>query len=139
MPKTKTVEQIVAVADEARRALFDLELELQKEIDGLRFVAFKENRPLTAAEKDLRNQLRASQGEIRDSHAELAYVTLARLDNSEEVKLLKQRIDEVNHNLKDDLETLAKIQRLAVKVANVADQVAKIVKEVATKAASLGI
>ena len=51
MTETESVAEIVAAADEARKALFDLELTLEKQIDEMRFLAFKEKRSLNDEEK----------------------------------------------------------------------------------------
>ena len=137
MADTETVEAIVASADEARQALFDLELALEKEIEELRYKAFQENRSLNDEEKARRTQIRASQAEIKDAHVELAYVTLSRLDNSEDVAQLQQKMDQINRGLEDDLAELKKIESVAKKVDKVAEKVAEIAGKVAEKVANM--
>jgi len=137
MTETDSVAEIIAAADEARKVLFDLELALEKQIDEMRFLAFKKKRPLNDEEKGRRTQIRASQTEIKEALIELAYVTLSRLDNSEDVLQLKKKMDQVNQGLRDDLTELKKITSIAEKVANVADKLAQVVEKIATKAAGL--
>lgn len=135
MPDSEPVDQIIASARDARQELADLEQQLQSRIDEIDFDAFREERGLTADEKTERKQLRASQTEVREAFAELAFVTVRRLDESDEVGRLKAKMDQINRGLKDDLDDLKKIAAFATKAAKVADSVAKVVEKVAAKAA----
>jgi hypothetical protein len=135
MPDSEPVDQIIASARDARQELADLEQQLQSRIDEIDFDAFREERGLTADEKIERKQLRASQTEVREAFAELAFVTVRRLDESDEVGLLKAKMDQINRGLKDDFDDLKKIAAFATKTAKVADSVAKVVEKVAAKAA----
>ena len=137
MTEIESNAEIVAAADEARKVLFDLELALEKQIDEMRLLAFKEQRLLNAEEKVRRTQIRASQAEIGDAHIELAYVTLSRLDNSEDVQQLKQKMFHVNQGLRDDLAELKKIKNIARKVADVTNKLTQIVSKVVAKAESM--
>jgi seryl-tRNA synthetase len=133
MPDDSSAAAIVAAAEESRKSLFDLELGIEKEVDALRFRAFRENRDLTAEELDRRTKLRACQAEIRDAHTELAHVTLVRLDSSDEVRSLNARIGEVNRGLADDLQALKDLEELAGKLAEVTDKLAQVVRKIAER------
>lgn len=133
MPEATSAAEIVAAADETRKGLFELELGIEKEVDALRFRAFKERRPLSDAERAKRSELRACQAEIRNAHVDLAYVTLVRLDDADEVRSLNARIGEVNDALADDLAALKKLEDLSAKVAQVADKLAQVVGKIAER------
>jgi hypothetical protein len=125
------LEDIVKSTQAARRSLSDLEQRLQSRIDSIDFRAFKEKRVLTADEIAIRTQLRASQAEVRDAFVEFAFVTVSRLDNSDEVATLSSRIERINKGLADDLDRLRKIANFAKTVAKVADGVAKVAGQIA--------
>ena len=76
---------------------------------------------------------------MRDGYKELAYVTLRRVDNSDEVKSLLNRMKQVNNGLADDLQELKKIEAFAEKAAKTADAIANVVGKVAERVASLAI
>ena len=137
MRKVKTIKSIVTAADKTRRALFDLDRDLEKQLDKIRFDASKQARSLSIEEKKVRTQIRASQSEIRNAIIQLDYVTASRLDKSEEVLQLKQRIENVNQDLNDDLKQLKKIEGMAKKVSLVADKLTDVVIDLAAKAAVL--
>ena len=137
MGDPESVDVIIASATEARRNLSDLEQQLQTEIDEIDFRAFQDGRPLTADEKARRKQFRASQTEVREAFVELAFVTLRRLDDSEEVKRLHKRMDQINRGLSDDLDDLKQIAEFAETAAKVADTIAEVVQKIAEKAAKV--
>jgi hypothetical protein len=122
---TPTVAQVIASANTARQHLAMLERELQEGIDEIDFNAFKEGRSLTPAEIKQRRELRATQAEIRDEFKVLAFVTLQRLDESDEVAQLLHQLEVINAGLEDDLERLKKIEKYATIAAKVADSLAK--------------
>jgi hypothetical protein len=76
---------------------------------------------------------------VRDAFTQLAFVTIQRLDNSDEVLRLKQRIETIKETLADDLERLKKIERIAETVAQVSDTVADVVAKLVEKAADLAL
>ena len=137
MGDSESVDLIISSVTEARRNLSDLEQQLQTEIDEIDFRAFQDDRPLTDDEKGHRMQLRASQTEVREAFVELAFVTLRRLDDSEEVKHLQKRMDHINRGLSDDLNKLKEIVEFAETAAKVTDTIAKVVEKVAEKAAKV--
>ena len=125
------VDDIIAEAKTARRILGDLEQDLQEEIDEIRFLAFSEKRPLTDAEKATLNERRAEKSEARAAQAELIFVTLQRINQSDELQVLKRKMDEINKGLKDDLDHLKTIARYAKVAADVAESVEKVATQVA--------
>lgn len=135
----ETIDEIVASAAEARKQLGKLEHQLQGEIDRIDFIAFEEKRLLNERERKQRRQLRSSQIQVRDAFTQLAFVTIQRLDNSDEVLRLKQRIEIIKETLADDLERLKKIERIAETVAQVSDTVADVVAKLVEKAADLAL
>src|SRR5688572_26143291 len=80
-----TVQDIVADATAAENELGVLERKLQDEIDAIRRAAFLEERALTDAEIERRKELLATQGEVREAVKVLAFMTVQRLSNSEDV------------------------------------------------------
>jgi hypothetical protein len=126
-----TIEEITAEAKVARQNLADLETELQEEIDEIRFRAFKEGRPMTDAERATRNDRRAQKSEAREAYVALSFMTLQRLNQSEEVKQLTLKINEIDQGLVGDLDDLKKIERYADTAAKVADGLANIATNIA--------
>ena len=139
MPERESVHDIVASAQAARRSLSDLEAQIQAELDELDFRLFSQGRPISEEERAQRRQLRASQGEVREAFAALAFVTLQRLDDSAEVAQLRVRMDRINQGLADDLDHLRATAALAATVAQVADGLAKVASQLVSRAAGLGL
>jgi len=135
MAKEESVDEIVKTAQAARRKLSDFEHKLQTEIDDIDFAAFQEDRKLTPAESARREQLRDSQSKVREAFVELAFVTVSRLDQSDEVKALSTKMDEINRGLSVDLDRLKNVVKFAKTIANVADGVAKVAALLANLAA----
>ncbi|MDF1736363.1 MAG: hypothetical protein P1U37_13815 [Minwuia sp.] len=132
MPR-ETVEEILADANEARTALGELELLVQKEIKDIEAKAAAEHRWPNAEEKARRKKLRAQKAEIAESFRGLADITLMRLDDSADVQKVLARMQTVNDDLAEDLEDLKQIEGMAAKAAKVAG----IVEKIATKLAGL--
>ncbi len=130
-----TIDEIIADAKATRRDLADLEQELQEEIDAIRFRAFQEGRAMTAEEQATRNERRAQKAEARAVYMDLTFVTLQRLNESDELKQLARKMDEVNRGLSDDLDQLKQIAGYAETAAKVADGIAKVAEKVVALAA----
>lgn len=126
-----TADEIVADAAEAHNRLSALDVALQTRLDEIRFRAFQEDREFTPAEAAERKGLLASQGEVREAKVELSFVTLQRLDASEDVKRLKTQIARVNSGLKDDLDRLRRLERYAEIAAKVAETLVKVAGKLA--------
>lgn len=139
MSSSETAAAILEAAKEARANLGRLEQELQDEIEDIRFRAFREGgRELTAAERERREALRARQTEVREAFVVLAYTTLRQLDESSEVALLQQRMNDINAGIGAHLDELAQLERYATTVAKITDEFAKIVAK-ATELAARGV
>lgn len=130
-----SVQAIVDEAKAARRNLADLETQLQQEIDEIQATAFREGRDLTTEERAIRTARRASLRNARAAYAEMAYVTLRRLNNADELAGLRQKMEQINTTLKGDLDRLKRIARYAQIAARVADSVAKVAAKMADLAA----
>lgn len=139
MSNGQTSDDIIAEARSARRELADLDQQIQEQIDQIDFDAFRDRRDLTPEERSLRQERRANQAEVREAYVSLAYVTLRRLDESDEVKRLQQKMKEINLGLSDDLDRLKRIERYAEVAAKIADSIAKIAAKVAERVVDLAI
>lgn len=126
MSKAQTRQQIVAAAKTTRRELSEMEGELQAEIDEIDMQVFSDRRAYSVEEKKRRKSLMADQAEVREAFKELAYMTLSRLDDSDEVKQLTKKMKQINDGLSDDLNDLKKVERYAQVAAKVADGMAKV-------------
>ncbi|MEZ5830016.1 MAG: hypothetical protein R3D05_02415 [Dongiaceae bacterium] len=133
--RTPTPEQVVADAGNARQQLAALDHQLQSEIDAIVFTAFKGGRPLSSDDIEKRKQLRATQMEVRDQFNVLSFVTLQRLDDTDEVSQLLHQMNTINAGLQDDFRRLKKIKRYAAIIAGVTDAVAKATEKLAVIAA----
>jgi len=131
MTATNTVDAIVAGATASRSQLASLDHALQSAIDGIVLGAAKQGRELTDDEKNQRKLLRGQQADVQEAFEELAFVTVARLDNSDDVQQLREKLKSINANLDDDLQRLKKIATYAVIAAQVADGLAKLAEQVA--------
>jgi len=129
----ETVKEVLADANEAREALAELELSVQKEIRDIEGQAAAEGRWPNADEKVRRKKLRAQKIEIGESFRQLADLTLMRLDASEDIQRILTRMREVNDDLLEDLEDLKRIEGMASKAARVAG----IAEKIAAKLAAL--
>jgi len=128
----ETVEEILVDANAARAALAELELLVQKEIQDINRLAADEGRWPNAEEKERRKQLRARKAQVTESFRQLADITMMRLDASEDVQRIIDRMREVNEDLADDLEDLKRIEGMAEKAARVAGIVARITEKLAS-------
>jgi hypothetical protein len=131
MTDANTVDAIVAGATASRSQLASLDHTLQGAIDEIVLGAAKQGRELTDAEKQQRKLLRAQQADVQDAFEELAFATAARLDNSDDVRQLREKLQSINANLSDDLDKLKKIALYAAIAAQVADGLAKLAEQVA--------
>jgi hypothetical protein len=139
MSNRETIAAIVADAAARRADLAELDHLLQNDIDEIVLAAALEGRPLSEAEKQRRRALRAEQSEVQDAFRALAFVTLARLDQSAELAALHAKMTGINAVLADDLDRLKDIARYATIAARVADGLAQLAAKVAAAAARGGI
>jgi hypothetical protein len=132
-----TVEQIAAARDEAREALGKLASQLNDGIDAIEATVFQEDRDFTTAERSRRDFLRASLNETNGAISELAFVTLDRLNQSDEVKRMRADLDDVNRQIQGDLTRLKQIADFAQQAANALALLAQISEGLAGLAARL--
>src|SRR5215471_190762 len=92
----ETARQIVDEATKSRANLAELDHQIQEEIDEIVLKAARNNRPLSEVEKNRRKALRADQFEVEEAFTELAFATLARLNQSSDVEELKAKLDAIN-------------------------------------------
>ena len=130
-----TADEIIAEAKAARGNLAELEKKLQEEIDEIEDRVFQERRNLTDKEKTTRNARQAEMKKARATYIAMTFVTLQHLNESEELKKLNQKMDEINKSLADDLNHLKQIERYAKIAAKVADGVGKVAEKMADLAA----
>jgi hypothetical protein len=130
-------QDIVDAATQARTALAALEQALASRIDQIEGAAFDANRGFTAAETAERDRLRAGLSEVRDGFRELSFVTLQQLDDSTTLQHLLHDMNDVNSQIKGDLDRLRAIAQFANTAAEVADALAKVVAGLASLAATV--
>ena len=94
-----TAQEILDSASDAQGKLTAQEKTLQNEIQNIDDVEF--DHPLTDEQKKLRENLRTAQKQCRAGMAELAFVTLAALDNSAEVQKARQHLQDDQCGFKD--------------------------------------
>ena len=131
MTDKNTVDAIVAGATASRSQLASLDHMLQGAIDEIVLDAAKQGRELTDDEKNQRKLLRGQQADVQDAFAALGFSTVARLDNSDDVRQLQEELQSINANLSGDLERLKKIKTYAAIAAQVADGLAQLAVQVA--------
>jgi hypothetical protein len=127
---------IKAQALKARQEILKLDNKIHEEIAALEFAAFKDDRQPTAAELKRQGELESAQKELVKQLKILGFVTASKLDNSDDVTRLLERMQTVNAGLEDDLARLKKIERFAKAAAQVADAVAKVAERLAKIVAS---
>ena len=132
MTDRETARDIVNEAMQTRSALTDLDHAFQEEIDEIVLTAARERRPLSDDDESRQDALLADQVKVLDALKALAFVTLARLDESADVADLKNKLDSVKDELEDDLKRLKNIARYAAIAAKVADGLTKLAVKVAS-------
>lgn len=128
--------EIKAGALKARQEILKLDNQIHEEVAALEFAAFKDDRQPTAVELKKQAELERTQQELRKQLKILGFVTASKLDNSDDVSRLLERMQTVNAGLEDDLARLKKIERFAKIAAQVADAVAKVAERLAKIVAS---
>jgi hypothetical protein len=131
MTDNNTVDAIIAAATASRSQLASLDHTLQGAIDEIVLGAAKQGRELTDDEKNQRKLLRAQQADVQDAFAQLGFATAARLDNSDDLKQLREKLQSINASLSDDLQRLKNIAMYAAIAAQIADGLAKLAEQVA--------
>ena len=135
---TPSAAEVIADADAARAELAALERAAQDEIDDIDLSAFQNDRELTAEEIGRCKELRATQAEVREDFRILAFVTVRRLDRSDDVQQLLRQLTLINAGLDDDMQRLRELERYAAIAAKVTEALAKVTEKLA-KIAAKGI
>ena len=128
--------EIKAGALKARQEILKLDNQIHEEVAALEFAAFRDDRQPTAVELKKQAELERTQQELRKQLKIFGFVTASKLDNSDDVSRLLERMQTVNAGLGDDLARLKKIERFAKIAAQVADAVAKVAERLAKIVAS---
>jgi hypothetical protein len=128
--------EIKAGALKARQEILKLDNQIHEEVAALEFAAFKDDRQPTAVELTKQAELERTQQELRKQLKILGFVTASKLDSSDDVSRLLERMQTVNAGLEDDLARLKKIERFAKIAAQVADAIAKVAERLAKIVAS---
>jgi hypothetical protein len=126
-----SAQDIVDAAAATRDALHRLESKLNEQIDAIAFTALQAGRAITAAERAQRDQYRAAVATVENSFDQLGFVTLAKLDSSDDVKGLLNDTTATNTRLDGDLARLKQVENVAQEVADVAAQLSKVVQGLA--------
>lgn len=139
MANGETVEEIVADVESLQHDLLTARREIRSAFDKIKTDASAARRGLTEAERDLRAALRAARSELGEALDDLDWVTLERLDAASDVKLLHDRLTEINDELGDEIRRLKKLEAVAATAAKVADTIAKVAKKVTALAAKVAL
>lgn len=137
MANGQTVEEVVAEAQALQHDLLTARHEVRSAFDKIKTDASAARRVLTEAERDLRTALRAARSELGEALRDLNWVTLERLNAASDVKLLHDKLLEINDELGDDIKRLKKLEAVAATAAKVADTIAKVAAKTVTLAAKL--
>jgi hypothetical protein len=127
---------IKAEAEKTRQDIIALNNKIHDEVSAIEFAAFKSNRAPTPAELKRLDELEATKKELQKQVTILGFVTASKLDKSDDVSRLLERMEGVNAGLEDRLARLKKIEKFAKVAAQVADALAKIAERLAKIVAS---
>lgn len=128
--------EIKADAEKTRQDIIVLNNKIHEEFAAIELAAFKADRATTQAEQNRQQELEATQKELQKQLTVLAFITASKLDKSDEVSRLLERMEDVNAGLEDRLARLKKIEKFAKIAAQVADALAKIAERLAKIVAS---
>lgn len=127
---------IKADAEKTRQDIIALNNKIHDEVSAIEFAAFKANRDPTPAELKRQDELEATKKELQKQVTILGFVTAGKLDKSDDVARMLERMKDVNAGLEDRLARLKKIEKFAKVAAQVADALAKIAERLAKIVAS---
>jgi hypothetical protein len=127
---------IKAEAEKTRKDIIALNNKIHDEVSAIEFAAFKANRDPTPAEQKRQDELEATKKELQKQITILGFVTASKLDKSDDVSRLLERMESVNAGLADRLARLKKIEKFAKVAAQVADALAKVAERLAKIVAS---
>lgn len=127
---------IKAEAEKTRKDIIALNNSIHVEIGRIELAAFNAHRDPTPAELKRQDELEATRKELQKQATVLSFVTANKLDKSDDVARLLERMESVNAGLEDRLARLKKIEKFAKVAAQVADALAKIAERLAKLVAS---
>ena len=127
---------IKADAEKTRQDIIALNNKIHDEVSAIERAAFMADREPTPAELKRQDELEATKKELQKQLTVLSFVTASKLDKSDDVARLLERMQSVNAGLEDRLARLKKIEKLAKVAAQVADALAKIAERLAKIVAS---
>ena len=127
---------IKADAEKTRNDIKALNDLIHKEVERIEGAAFSADREQTPAELKRLDELEATRRELQKQVTVLGFVTASKLDKSDDVARMLERMESVNEGLEDRLARLKKIEKLAKVAAQVADALAKIAERLAKLVAS---
>ena len=124
------MHRIVMDARATRESLMDLDHSIQSARDAITIGAATQGRTMTESERSLRRSLRADQTEVRDAFTELALVTLARLDSTQEMRALAARLQSINKHVHAELQDLRNLENFAREVSELLAKVDNVTKQI---------
>jgi len=124
----KTIAEVKKGFENELQAIFSLDQALAEERSAIRRIAFAEGRLLTDSEVNRRKEIAATRGELAEAMEALGLDTVNALENASDVDSLLSKIDIVNQQLKDDLDSLKELEDKAAKVEAVANGMAQVVE-----------
>lgn len=127
---------IKADAEKTRNDIKALNDLIHKEVERIEGAAFSADREQTPAELKRLDELEATRRELQKQVTVLGFVTASKLDKSDDVARMLERMESVNEGLEDRLARLKRIEKLAKVAAQVADALAKIAERLAKLVAS---
>lgn len=127
---------IKADAEKTRQNIKALNDLIHDEVGRIEGAAFSANREQTPAELKRLDELEATRKELQKQATVLSFVTANKLDKSDDVARLLERMESVNEGLEDRLARLKRIEKFAKVAAQVADALAKIAERLAKLVAS---
>ncbi len=127
---------IKAEAEKTRKDIIALNNDIHVEIGKIELAAFNAHRDPTPAELKRQDELEATRKELQKQATVLSFVTANKLDKSDDVARLLERMESVNTGLEDRLARLKKIEKFAKVAAQVAEALAKIAERLAKLVAS---
>jgi hypothetical protein len=127
---------IKAEAEKTRKDISTLNSLIHKEVETIERAAFSANREQTPAELKRLDELEATRKELQKQVTVLGFVTASKLDKSDDVARMLERMENVNEGLEGRLARLKKIEKFAKVAAQVADALAKVAERLAKIVAS---
>lgn len=137
MLATETVKEIVEDAKALQHELLSAKHQLRDALDEMAVEVATKGVEFSQAQREQRAAWRAAMSEVNDAILDLNWVTLQRLNASEDVKMIRAKMMEINDELRDDIQRLKRLEHVAATAAQVVDTIAKVVEKTVALAAKL--